>query len=85
MPTIFPREEKAEALFDKISAKLNALSPFNVLSRGYSLVEKNGVLIDSTDMLEKGDTVRIRFSDSSATAQIISMNDDKERSEKNDF
>ena len=53
--------------------KLDSLSPVKVLSRGYSLVYKGGSLINDTDKLKKGDTVRIRFGTGEAEAEIINI------------
>lgn len=53
--------------------KLDSLSPVKVLSRGYSLVYKGDSLINDTDKLKKGDTVRIRFGTGEAEAEIINI------------
>ena len=50
--------------------KLNALNPLSVLSRGYSVVTKDGVGIGSKGKLSAGDRVTIRFSDGCADAVI---------------
>ena len=58
------------AALDKYSAQLQALSPFNVLQRGYSIVTRNGRAVYSADDLQKGDRIEIRFKDSSCSAVI---------------
>ena len=58
------------AAMDKYSAQLQALSPFNVLQRGYSIVTRNGRAVYSADDLQKGDRIEIRFKDSSCSAVI---------------
>lgn len=66
-------EKKLEILslnLDGNVSKLNALSPFNVLGRGYALVEKNGALAASVTDISKGDIVTVRFSDGEAQAEI---------------
>lgn len=58
---------------DKYVEQLNMLSPFNVLNRGYSLVEKDGVLSSSAEGLSSGDKVKIRFSDGETDAEITDV------------
>lgn len=66
---------------EKYAGQLNTLSPFNVLGRGYALVEKNGVPVVSADMLSEGDSIAVRLANGSAKAQIteISKNEDRYR------
>ena len=49
---------------------LNSLSPLNILARGYSLVYKNDEIVRSSDGVEIGDKVILRFSDTQAVATI---------------
>lgn len=56
---------------DKYAAQLNALSPFNILERGYSITTKNSKVISSSEQLESGDVIEIRFRDSSRRAAIM--------------
>lgn len=58
---------------EKYVGQLNMLSPFNVLNRGYSLVEKDGVLSANAEELSSGDKVKIRFSDGEADAEITDV------------
>ncbi|MGN0666337.1 MAG: exodeoxyribonuclease VII large subunit [Huintestinicola sp.] len=51
--------------------RLDALSPLKVMARGYSLVYKGNGLVKSSDELEKGDRITLRFSDSAAEAEIV--------------
>ena len=53
---------------------LEALSPLKVMTRGYSLTYKGEELVRNADMLEEGDTVRLRFSQGSAEAEIKKVN-----------
>ena len=41
--------------------KTNVLSPLSVLSRGYSLAERNGEVLKSVDDVSVGDQVSVRF------------------------
>jgi exodeoxyribonuclease VII large subunit len=51
--------------FGNLVGKLDALSPLNILSRGYSIVKskENGHLIKSAAMLKSGDEIEIGFND----------------------
>ena len=53
-----------------LSAKLDLVSPLKVLSRGYSLVTKNGETVKSSKKLSSGDNVEITFSDGRLNAEI---------------
>ncbi len=61
---------KSEAEVDKKIARLEALSPLKVLSRGYSLVYSGDKLINNAENLSKGDIVKIRFGSGEAEAKI---------------
>lgn len=67
------RLELTSLEIDKYVSQLNMLSPFNVLNRGYSLVEKDGILSANAEGLSAGDKVKIRFSDGSADAEITDV------------
>lgn len=55
----------------KSASKLSALSPFNVLDRGYSLVTKEGKIVRYSKELNKGDEIKIRFSDGEVNASVL--------------
>lgn len=61
--------------FKERVAKLNVLSPLNILSRGYSVATKGQNVINSTDALEVGDTINVKFSDGDATCNVIGLNE----------
>lgn len=54
----------------KISAKLESLNPLSVLSRGYSIAEKDGRVITSSSQLSKGDNFTLEFSDGKINATV---------------
>lgn len=54
------------------AARLSALDPMRVLSRGYCAVFKDGGAVSSAAALVEGDTVSLRFSDGQAGARIES-------------
>ena len=54
-----------------LDARLNALSPMQVMKRGYSMVYgSNGNVVDSIKSLENGEKIQICFSDGTASARI---------------
>lgn len=56
--------------FSSTVAKLNALSPLNVLARGYSVAYSNGKIVNSSDDLTVGDNLNIDFYNGSAVCEI---------------
>ena len=52
------------------AAKLEALSPLSVLSRGYSILEKNGDAVSSASDINVGDKVTVVMHDGYAEAEI---------------
>ena len=65
-----PADKPTEHYTMFINEKLDALNPLSVLSRGYSVVTKDGVSVKSGDVLSSGDKVSIRFADGCANAVI---------------
>jgi exodeoxyribonuclease VII large subunit len=63
-----------ESVFGKNLAKINALNPLAVLSRGYSIVQKNGAVASSVSELNVGDTVSVRFEDGEIDASVTGVN-----------
>ena len=63
------KEEKTKYI--ELISKLDTLSPLKTLTRGYSLTEKNKILIKSSKELKKGDKVNIRFIDGIKSAEIL--------------
>ena len=58
----------------KTAAKLEALNPLGIISRGYSAVtDEDGNVIRSVGMLSKGDTLRVRFADGEAEATVENL------------
>ena len=57
--------------FIALTAKLDAMSPLKVLTRGYSMVEKeNGQLVRSVSDLSTAESVKITLSDGQFTATV---------------
>ena len=63
------KEEKTK--YVELVSKLDALSPLKTLTRGYSLVEKDGEIIKSVDDVKSEDKIDIRFVDGVKEAKIL--------------
>ena len=63
--------ERKSAGLSQYAARLDSLSPLKVLSRGYSLVYREGKLLNSSEALGKSDRIEIRFGNGGASAEII--------------
>lgn len=73
---------KNSALLDNFTDKIEALSPINVLKRGYSAVTKDGEMVNSVSGIAENDTVEVIFADGTAMAEIKEIRDNnKERFE----
>lgn len=62
---------KNKLKFEKVVAKLDALSPLKTLSRGYSITEKDGKIIKSVNDIKKGDIITLKYSDGSKNAEVM--------------
>lgn len=63
--------EKKQRLFIENTAKLDALSPMQVLSRGYSVTTtKGGQTVRSVSSLKVGDSIVVRFADGQADCTV---------------
>ena len=65
-------EQKEFALESRVG-KLTALSPFNVLSRGYSIIQKDKSVVMSADEINDGDRISIRFRGDTACATVTDI------------
>lgn len=52
-------------------SKLDALSPLKTLTRGYSIIQKDGKVIKSVNQLQKNDELEIRLIDGSTRAKVM--------------
>lgn len=65
--------EKRKAL-SAIAQRLQALSPLNVLTRGYSIVEnEQGEVISNMKQLEKNQHLKIKMQDGQVVAQVLEL------------
>ena len=57
--------------FVALTSKLDAMSPLKVLTRGYSMTQTDGgEVVKSVSRIQKGDIIRITFSDGSVHAAV---------------
>lgn len=64
----------AKAALSTQGAKLNALSPLSVFSRGYALAEdENGKILKSESQVQAGDNIRVRLKDGAIRATVYSV------------
>ena len=64
----------AKAALSTQGAKLNALSPLSVFSRGYALAEDgNGNILKSESQVQAGDSIRVRLRDGALRATVQSV------------
>lgn len=65
------KQKEAEKLFQSKVLKLDALSPLKTLTRGFSIIEKEGKMVKSSKELKKDDEINIKLIDGSKKAKII--------------
>ncbi len=65
--------DKKENQLNNLLSKLDALSPLKVLSRGYSVVIKNGKAVNDSKSINKGDNVLIKFSEGEVEAEVTKV------------
>ncbi len=56
------------------AGKLEIMNPLSVLKRGYSITEKNGATVNSSELLFVGDEISIRLTDGKAAAVVTEVN-----------
>lgn len=71
---IHRRHQLADAEVRRLAGSLNALSPLNVLERGYSVTQSaDGTVVRDTDRLSVGEVVRTRLHRGQVTSRIESI------------
>ena len=53
-------------------SKLDALSPLKVLSRGFCVATKNGIVISNSDLVDKGDSITLKLHKGSLNCTVDS-------------
>lgn len=64
---------RKQQCFVGLTAKLDAMSPLKVLSRGYAMAQKGNQVLRSVQQSQPGDTVTVTFSDGSLTATVTEV------------
>ena len=63
---------RAKNRYIGVTAKLDAMSPLKVLTRGYSLVQnENDTVIRSVSQVQTGERIRISLSDGTLSATVM--------------
>lgn len=71
------RVQNERGRFTRLTAKLDAMSPLRVLSRGYSFaVDAAGRPVTTVGALHCGDRLTVQFSDGSAAAEILEVSNE---------
>lgn len=55
------------------SSKLDTLNPFNVLNRGYSLVQRGDEIVREAKSLKVGDDLKITFATGGASSKVVEI------------
>ena len=53
------------------AGRLDAISPLNVLARGYAIATSQGRVLTAATQVKKGDEVRVRLSDGSINCEVV--------------
>ena len=64
-------KEKNKNKYIELVSKLDTLSPLKTLTRGYSIIEKDGKIVKSITDLQAEDEISIRLKDGEKQAKII--------------
>ena len=73
------------ALFISLVAKLDAMSPLKVLSRGYAMAQReDGTLLRSVKQAAPNDTITVSVSDGKITATVLNAKETEHESAKSD-
>lgn len=57
--------------FSSVTAKLDALSPLKVMSRGYTVTYKGDKIITDSDQLESGDVITLKFNNGDKECEVL--------------
>ena len=77
--------QKNTLRFQRTAAKLDALSPLKVLSRGYAMVTREDAVVRSVTQLEPGDPVAVALSDGTVQCTVDAVQRRKQRGKKADI
>ena len=77
--------QKNALCFQRAAAKLDALSPLKVLSRGYAMVTREDAVVRSVTQLQPGDPVAVALSDGTVQCTVDAVQRRKQRGKKADI
>ena len=77
--------QKNALRFQRTAAKLDALSPMKVLSRGYAMVTREDAVVRSVTQLQPGDPVAVALSDGTVQCTVDAVQRRKQRGKKADI
>ena len=77
--------QKNALRFQRAAAKLDALSPLKVLSRGYAMVTRADAVVRSVTQLQPGDPVAVALSDGTVQCTVDAVQRRKQRGKKADI
>ena len=77
--------QKNALRFQRAAAKLDALSPLKVLSRGYAMVTREDAVVRSVTQLQPGDPVAVALSDGTVQCTVDPVQRRKQRGKKADI
>jgi exodeoxyribonuclease VII large subunit len=63
-------------IINNLNKQLESINPYNVLSRGFSMVFKDDILISSVKKVEVNDQISVKFKDGKIRTIIIGKNND---------
>lgn len=66
----------AENKFSKLLGTMEALNPASIMSRGYSVVKKDGSVISDSSQLNIGDKILLEFSNGVAVCNVLEVKGD---------
>ena len=69
--------DKKQLHLEHLISMLDAVSPLKVLKRGYAVVEKNKITVDSVKRLKIDDNLTIRLSDGQINAIVTNIKGEK--------
>lgn len=64
--------ENKNNVFTKTVVRLDAISPLKILSRGYSVAEKNGKILHNVNDVNTGDNVTVRLNKGKLNCTVVS-------------
>ena len=63
--------------FEKKGEKLDALNPYSVIKRGYSITLKEGKIIENVNNLNVGDTINTKLKNGEINSRVEKISEDK--------